>query len=176
MTPALWLAVACGAPAPAPVEGAVDAAPAAEVAAQPAPAAAPAAASVRDGWKTFGGAFSVAEAVPASTVLADPAAHAAAPVRMTGELTEVCQAKGCWAVVRDDAGHSIRITMKDHAFGIDKDTAGRSCDVQGQLVSKPVDPAQLEHFASEGSNQPPPEAGKTEAWQLVADAVAIAPS
>jgi hypothetical protein len=132
-------------------------------AAAPAPAAAP---------KHFGAPFAVATALPASTVLSDPAAHASAPVRVTGELTEVCQKMGCWAVLRDDAGHSVRVTMKDHAFGIDKDAAGKTCEVEGTLVNKAVDPAQVEHFESEGSKNPP-EKGKTEAWELVATSVAI---
>jgi hypothetical protein len=124
-------------------------------------------------WKTFGAPFTVERAVPASAVLTDPAAHAGHPVRLEGELTEVCQKAGCWAVVRDDEGRVLRVTMKDHAFGIDKDTAGRRCDVEGELVSKPVDPERLAHLASEGSANAP-EAGKAEAWELVASAVAVA--
>jgi hypothetical protein len=133
----------------------------------PAAPAAPAAAT-----KHFGAPFAVASAVPASAVLSDPAAHAAAPVRIQGELTEVCQKMGCWAVLRDDAGHSVRVTMKDHAFGIDKDSAGKSCEVEGTLVNQAVDPARVEHFESEGSKNPP-EKGHTEAWELVATSVAI---
>src|SRR6185503_20977772 len=89
-----------------------------------------------DAWKHFGAPFTVAAPVPASAVLTDPAAHATGPVRFQGQVTEVCQKMGCWAVVRDDAGHSVRVTMKDHAFGIDKDSAGRGCDVEGELVAK----------------------------------------
>jgi hypothetical protein len=125
-------------------------------------------------WKHFGAGFSTDVVTPASAVLSDPAAHAGRPVRFRAELTEVCQAKGCWAVVRDGEGHAMRITMKDHAFGIDKDTVGRACEVEGQLVSLPVDPERLQHFASEGGSTLPPEAGKTEAWEIVATAVAVA--
>ena len=124
-------------------------------------------------WKYFGAPFSVATALPASAVLDDPAKHADKPVRMTGELAEVCQKMGCWAVVRDDAGHSVRITMKDHAFGIDKDAMGKACEVEGELVAKKVDPKQLEHYAEEGATEHP-EAGKDVAWSLVASSVAVA--
>lgn len=123
-------------------------------------------------WKHFGEPFAVVEAVPAAVVLEDPAAHAAGPVRMTGQLAEVCQKAGCWAVVQDEQGHAVRITMKDHAFGIDKDTVGRACDVEGELVKKAVDPAKLEHYASEGATHHP-EAGRAEAWELVATAVSV---
>ena len=124
------------------------------------------------GWNHFGGDFTVAAAVPASAVLDAPADHLGHPVRVTGELTEVCQKMGCWAVVADDAGHQIRVTMKDHAFGIDKDGAGRTCDVEGELVKKAVDPEQLAHYAAEGSAHPP-EQGKSEVFELVASAVSV---
>ncbi len=126
-------------------------------------------------WQHFGEAFTVASSVPAASVLGDPAPHAEGPVRLTGELSEVCQKMGCWAVVRDGAGQSIRITMKDHAFGIAKDARGKACDVEGQLVKKDVDPAKLAHYESEGGTHNP-EAGKAEAWELVASSVAISGS
>lgn len=121
----------------------------------------------------YGAPFSVASAVPAAAVLADPAAHDDGPVRLTGELSQVCQKAGCWAVVQDDQGHALRITMKDHAFGIAKDGVGKACDVEGELVSRPVREATLDHYASEGGGSHP-EAGQERAWQLVATSVAVA--
>ncbi len=138
-------------------------------------AEAPADATARDdaAWRYFGEPFTVATSQPGADVLAAPEKHADEPVRFTGEFAEVCQKMGCWAVVRDDAGHSVRITMKDHSFGIDKDAMGKACDVEGTLVSKKVDPKQLEHYAEEGATEHP-EAGKDVAWSLVARSVAIA--
>lgn len=133
-------------------------------------------------WTHYGAPFAVAQPLAANTVLADPAAHAQGPVRFKAEATEVCQKMGCWLVVRDDAGRAMRVTMKDHAFGVDKAAAGHTCDLEGTLVKHAVDPKQVEHYVSEGSNsvvpgsQPgtsPPEAGKTEVWELVATSVAV---
>lgn len=157
-----------------------EAAPAVEKTAEAAPSeAAPseAAAPARDDatWKYFGEPFTLASAVPAAQVFGDPAAHEGKPVRVLGELTEVCQKAGCWAVVRDDAGNAVRVTMKDHGFGIDKDTRGRACDVEGQLVKKAVDPERVEHFKSEGSAHNPEE-GKTETWEIVVSSIAVARS
>lgn len=146
-------------------------------AAQPAAEAQPAGAVARDdaNWKYFGAPFSVGEPLAASAVLAEPDRFAGKPVRFRGELTEVCQKAGCWAVVRDDAGNAMRITMKDHSFGIDKDTKGKACDIEGELVKKAVDPERIAHFESEGAKENP-EAGKTEAWEIVASAVAVSRS
>lgn len=123
-------------------------------------------------WKHFGAPFTVPAAVPAAQVFADPSAQVGKTVRFTGELTQVCQAAGCWAVVRDDAGHSLRVTMKGHAFGIDKDTAGRSCDVEGVVLEKAVDPKTVAHYVSEGGANPP-EAGKTRTYEISATSVAV---
>ena len=184
---ALVLLVACGAsePTAAPEAAAPEAAeaktteaatPAAEATeAKPTETAQAAEAPARDDatWKYFGEPFTVSEAVPAKTVFATPEEHAEKPVRIVGELTQVCQKMGCWAVVRDGEGHTMRITMKDHGFGIDKDTAGRRCDVEGTLVSKKVDPERLAHFESEGAKDHP-ETGKDVAWSLVASSIAVA--
>ena len=132
---------------------------------------APSAPAAAVSWDHFGAPFALDASLPASEVLADPEAHSAGAVRMVGELTEVCQKMGCWAVVRDDQGRSVRVTMKEHAFGINPDSRGMACDVEGQLVRKAVDPERLAHYASEGAKTHPEE-GKTEAWELVATAVA----
>jgi Domain of unknown function (DUF4920) len=136
------------------------------------PPAAPAAAV---DWKHYGAPFQLASAVPAAQVLANPGAYTANPVRVTGQLTEVCQSMGCWAVVRDDQGRTVRVTMKDHDFGIDKAGAGRACDIEGTLVKKAVDPKTVEHYASEGSKNAP-EAGKTEVYEIVATGVSVSRS
>jgi hypothetical protein len=170
------LLFACGSPTVTHDAETHEAAPSEPVAAAPVEAAAPVAAAAPGAqdpdWKYFGAPFALASALPASTVLAAPEQHAGKPLRMTGELTEVCQKMGCWAVVADDAGHQVRILMKDHTFGIDKDTAGRACDVEGELVKKQVDPEQVAHYESEGSKNAP-ETGKTEVYEFVAASVAV---
>lgn len=142
-----------------------------------APASAPAVDSSAnpDAWIHFGAPFTLASAVPAASVFGDPESHVGKTVRVTGELTEVCQKAGCWAVIRDDQGHSYRITMKDHAFGIAKDGAGRKVDLEGQFVKKDVDPAAVEHYKSEGSTHPPEE-GQAVSWEIVASSVWVARS
>lgn len=126
-------------------------------------------------WKHFGAPFTLASSVPAAQVFANPEASVGKTVRITGQLTEVCQSMGCWAVVRDDRGATWRVTMKGHAFGIDKDTAGRTCDVEGTVAKKPVDPKTVEHYASEGSKNAP-EAGKAEVYEISATGVSVSRS
>jgi hypothetical protein len=164
---------ACGAPeapeAPVAAAPAVEA-PAAEAQAEPAAAVvAPGA----DGWSQFGAAPTLAAAEPATALLSNAAARAGQTVRVAGTVSSVCQKAGCWMVLADDAGHQLRVTMKDHAFALPKDCNGQAADIEGQLVQKAVDPKTVEHFKSESDGGPVPEEGKAEVFEIVASGVRL---
>jgi hypothetical protein len=177
------LLLACGAPeapqpkpATPPSEAApavAEAPPAAPAAAQAAaaPAAAYAALGVESAWAGEADwAAHEAEfqgAVALGKVLDDPAAHAGAVV-IEGKVSDVCQKKGCWTVLSDGA-RTLRITMKDHAFGIPKDASGATAQFKGELVAKPLDPKTVAHYASEKGLP----AGATETWELVASSARL---
>ncbi len=198
------LLLACGEPAApqaaAPVAPVADpsAAPAADPSAAPAadPSAAPASAAAAGAPATAAAAYAAlgvesawageadwaaheAEfqgAVALGKVLDDPKAHAGAVV-IEGKVSDVCQKKGCWTVLSDGA-RTLRITMKDHAFGIPKDASGATAQFKGELVAKPLDPKTVAHYASEAGNPDAmPEkglpAGATETWELVASSARL---
>ena len=69
-------------------------------------------------------------------------------------------------------GRSMRVLMKDHAFAVDKQAAGRSCRVQGEVVAKNVDPDTVAHFRGESARpELIPEKADTTTYQLVAQGV-----
>ena len=102
-----------------------------------------------------------------------PDAFEGKTVRLQGRVTDVCQKAGCWMVMTDDTNH-LRITMKDHAFAVDKQGAGSDCIVEGIVKSKAVDPAEVAHFKSEsteGAVIPEEQATSDKTWELVASGV-----
>jgi len=121
----------------------------------------------------FGAEFTLTGSEPLQTLIDDPSPHMGHDIRVVGEITNVCQAKGCWMVLRADGGESMRVTMKDHAFSIAKDAGGRTAHVQGELVSKAVDQKTVDHYKSEGSTDEVPEDGKDEVYELVASSVLL---
>ena len=121
----------------------------------------------------FGGEFTLTNSEPLQTLIDDPSPFVGKNVRVVGEITNVCQAKGCWMVLRAEGGESMRITMKDHAFAVDKDLAGKTAHVQGTVIAKTVDPETVAHYESEGATDDVPEKGKTSVHELVATAVQI---
>ena len=106
---------------------------------------------IKTEWTDFGQPWTVEAAVPVAQVLADPAAYVDKTVRVSGDVTDVCQKAGCWMVIAE-GDQSIRVTMKDHGFGVYADGAGGDCEVEGTLVGKPLDPNQVAHFESESAN------------------------
>ncbi|HMV70361.1 MAG TPA: DUF4920 domain-containing protein, partial [Myxococcota bacterium] len=126
-------------------------------------------------WTTYGGAWSDAQVVPVQTVLDDPGAYAGKALTVEGEISDVCQKRGCWMVV-SDGKRTMRVTMKDHAFGVDMASTGARAQVQGELVAKAVDPKTVEHYKSEAARPeviPETAAGDGPSYELVASTVRI---
>lgn len=76
-------------------------------------------------------------------------------VKITGQVSEVCQKKGCWMmIVPDQPGQApMRVTFKDYAFFMPKDIVGKRVVMDGYayIDVTPVDV--LRHYAE--------DAGKT---------------
>jgi hypothetical protein len=68
--------------------------------------------------------------------------------QMMGYVTEVCQKEGCWlrlstTKTSDDA---IFVKMKDHAFLVPKDLAGKMIVVRGEVVKKQQSVDEQKHY------------------------------
>ena len=75
-------------------------------------------------------------------------------VVVEGEISEVCQAEGCWMKLKNSAGENIFVKFKDHAFLIPKDLAGHKAYVSGTASRKTVSVEDQKHYAE--------DAGKTD--------------
>jgi len=121
----------------------------------------------------FGAAFTLTESATVGSVLSDPDGHKGKKVRVAGEVTQVCQKAGCWMVLRDAGGETMRITTKDHGYGVNKQAAGRTAHVEGEVSVKAVDPERVAHFKSETDSKEAPEDGKSVTVEIDAAAVLI---
>jgi hypothetical protein len=72
-----------------------------------------------------------------------------ADVVMAGEITEVCQAEGCWVRMKNEGGKDIFVKFKEGTFVIPKDLAGHKATVYGTASKKTVSVAQQKHFAED---------------------------
>lgn len=104
--------------------------------------------------QTFGEDLSDAKAVKTKSLAKSMKDKETMEVKLTGEINEVCQMKGCWMTV--DAGNDteIRVTFKDYSFFVPKDAAGKTVVFEGEAKYETVDVKTLKHYAE--------DAGKTQ--------------
>ena len=67
----------------------------------------------------------------------------------TGEVTQVCQKKGCWMVLTDGESFA-RVDFDNHSFFIPKDSKGQA-RVFGELSLKELSEEKLKHLESDGA-------------------------
>lgn len=97
-------------------------------------------------------------------------------VLVAGEVTSVCQAKGCWMVLRDleDTEVEARVIMKNHAFAVPFDGKGKKAKVEGVLTSRTFTVAQVKHLEKDAGGDPAAvEAKPRTEWVLTATGVEL---
>ncbi|MFT4566369.1 MAG: selenophosphate synthase [Saprospiraceae bacterium] len=71
-------------------------------------------------------------------------------VKISGVINEVCQAKGCWMTLEDEASAtSAFVKFKDYAFFVPKDAGGKKAIVQGKLYGSLTLVDELRHYAED---------------------------
>lgn len=123
---------------------------------------------VIDGTAVFGQKWpaEAIDTVAIESALAQPTHYTATNHIITGQVTKVCQKKGCWMIL---TGGDVfaRVDFNDHAFLIPKDTYGRA-EVYGRLVEKELTEGQIAHYQSEGAGELP-----AQSYEIIADSVRL---
>ena len=65
---------------------------------------------------------------------AKPNKYVGKTFQVKGQITEVCQVMGCWIMLTDGNGASIRIQMQEGKVAFPKDAAGRGVVAEGKLA------------------------------------------
>ncbi len=69
--------------------------------------------------------------------------------KLRGEVTAVCQTKGCWMELKNPSGEGLRVTFKDYGFFMPKDCAGKSAIVDGIAKIEVTSIADLKEYAKD---------------------------
>lgn len=109
-----------------------------------------------------GKAMSLSQAIEANT---------GEPVKIQGQITEVCQKKGCFMVLTDGQKHA-RVTFKDYGFFVPKNSAAQNVVVYGELSSKTLSPEQKNHYEQDAGRDASYTESVTE-FAVVASSVVI---
>ena len=73
-------------------------------------------------------------------------------IKIRGQITEVCQAKGCWMILVDGDTYA-RITFEDYGFFVPTETSMQRTIIFGQLSQRTLSGQQAEHFAQDAGSQ-----------------------
>ncbi|SDB19007.1 protein of unknown function [Flavobacteriaceae bacterium MAR_2010_188] len=69
------------------------------------------------------------------------------PVKINGEVNEVCQAKGCWMKLDYVPGEEVMVKFKDYAFFVPKDIAGKDVILRGVAYVEEMSVEDQKHYA-----------------------------
>ncbi len=123
---------------------------------------------VIDGAAVFGAKWPLNKKMPVSIAAAlnQPENFVTTNNIFKGNVTRVCQKKGCWMILTEGDSFA-RVDFNDHAFLIPKDSRG-SAEVYGRLIEKELSEEQRVHYAAEGSGELP-----AKSYEVLADSVKI---
>ncbi|MBO6555955.1 MAG: DUF4920 domain-containing protein [Pseudomonadales bacterium] len=95
---------------------------------------------------------SMPEAGPTITLAAAISGHQESSQKISGQITEVCQKKGCFMVLTDGQQFA-RVTFKDYAFFVPIDSSSKDAVVYGQLTSRILSPDQANHYEEDAGRK-----------------------
>lgn len=94
-------------------------------------------------------------------------------VKIQGQVTEVCQAKGCWMILVDGDTYA-RISFEDYGFFVPTETSMQRSLVYGVLSEHVLSGAEAEHFAQDAGAKSTLELeGEVKEYSIVARAVQL---
>lgn len=93
------------------------------------------------------------ERVALSDIAKNPSAYANKTFTTSGTVSAVCQHRGCWMEIKDEAGEA-HIKMAGHSFFVPRTANGKKARVQATLVA-----SESEGACGEGSEKHEPGKG-----------------
>ena len=102
----------------------------------------------------FGAAFTLSEVSDFLDVVERTEAYAGRDVLVRARISDVCQKKGCWMVLREGST-SVRVRFEDYGFFVPRDCSGKTAYVQGQVKREALSEKVAKHYAEEGTSGDP---------------------
>ncbi|MCB0686022.1 MAG: DUF4920 domain-containing protein [Saprospiraceae bacterium] len=108
-----------------------------------------------DNYQSFGDQITKESAITVTDLLSSLEGKDSVEAKVTGQINNVCQMKGCWMNISDGtAQEPVFVQFKDYAFFVPKDAAGKDVIIEGMAYRDMTSVEDLKHFAK--------DAGKSE--------------
>lgn len=104
-------------------------------------------------YASFGDEIDAANALPVSKMAENYKMMAVGDTitsKMTANVVEVCQSKGCWMKLDLENGNQVMVKFKDYGFFMPKDIAGKEVIVNGLAFVNEVPVDEQRHYAEDG--------------------------
>lgn len=114
-------------------------------------------------YKSFGAEFIKKEELPNTTSLyKNMQQKDTITTQLVGEITEVCQAKGCWMKVNLTTDDEVFVKFKDYGFFVPLDASGKKVVMNGNAFIEEQSVEEQKHYAKDKG------ASKTEIQKITA--------
>lgn len=111
------------------------------------------AASAPEG-EVYGAPPTLEQSTPLAEIMTDPARFEGQTVLLHGRISDVCQRKGCWTVIRDGDAH-LRVRFEDYGFFLPKDSIGAEAWAQGSVSVVTLSEREARHYEEESRGGDP---------------------
>jgi hypothetical protein len=102
--------------------------------------------------RDYGAGLTLQRAVGVEQVVRDPELYASGPILLQGTISDVCQKKGCWTILRQGDA-SVRVRFKDYGFFLPKDSSGKQAYVEGVVKVETLSEKTARHYAEESGRE-----------------------
>ncbi len=126
--------------------------------------------------KYFGEKIDDKGITPIKEVIAQLTPEKEVQTKIKGEITAVCQMKGCWMRLKDAENNELFIRFKDYGFFVPKDAAGKTAVLKGKAFIHTTSADELKHYAEDAGKSKEEIAKITEPeqeYRFLADGVII---
>jgi Domain of unknown function (DUF4920) len=119
-------------------------------------------------------------ALPSKTVemcIQESSGLAGKKVKITGKVKQVCQTKGCWFVIENKNGQSVRVTSLGYKFFVPTNAAGKTATVEGVFGVKELSAEMAQHYENDrvagSTSQPQKITASVKEYSIAATSVEL---
>jgi hypothetical protein len=102
----------------------------------------------------FGAGLTLTRSTALADVVRDPERFVEQPILVHGRVSDVCQRKGCWLMLRDGEDQ-VRVHFKDYGFFVPTDSTGEEVFVEGLVSVETLSENAARHYESESRRGDP---------------------
>ena len=104
--------------------------------------------------ENFGAGLTLQQSTELAEVVSAPERFEEQPVLLHGRISDVCQRKGCWTILRDGDAQ-VRVRFLDYGFFLPTDAAGAEAFVEGVVKVEVLSEKVVRHYESESRDGDP---------------------